>query len=534
MRKNEPFAVTKLSYHCAIGKNSLLKFVTQNNYQCIYQIYSLSHRERIPCDLKNFASKKIFRKLSEITHNSTLININIIFQRFVQSTMKEKLHWKGLVVSIILFSGILIFPIFDDAKINGALAILIFAACLWITEAIPLSLTALVIPVLAILLKITTPADAFSEFANPIIFLFMGGFVLAGALSAHSLDMLLAHKLMRLAKGNFYKSAILLMLATSLTACWVSNTSTAAMMIPLALGMLAITDSKKSTSEARFLLLGIAYAANIGGIVTMIASPPNAIGATLLGLSFSEWLLYGVPIFLITFPIMVIILTVYFKPDRQMMIPTIAVPGKKTTKRKALMAIFTLTILLWIFEGFLAPALGVPSGFSSLVAILAIVLLFTCNVLTWEQIIAAVRWDILLLFGGGLTLGLIVESTGLGTMLIGGVMSLSQQVPLVIFLWFIVVGSIILTEFMSNTASAALILPLLYTLAIEAQINPMVLVLPATIAASYGFMMPVGTPPNAMVFSTGFVPQKDMMKAGLGLNIIFSIVLTLFFYLFFR
>lgn len=447
--------------------------------------------------------------------------------------MKEKLHWKGLVVSIVLLVGILIFPIFEDTKINGALAILLFAACLWITEAIPLSLTALLIPVLAILLKIATPAAAFSEFANPIIFLFMGGFVLAGALSAHSLDMLLAHKLMRLAKGNFYKSAILLMLATSLTACWVSNTSTAAMMIPLALGMLAITDAKKSTAEAKFLLLGIAYAANIGGIITMIASPPNAIGATLLGLSFSEWLVYGIPIFFITFPIMVLILTLYFKPNRQIMIPTIAVPGKKTPQRKSLMVIFALTILLWVFEGILAPLLGVPSGFSSLVAILAILLLYTFKVMTWEQILSSVRWDILLLFGGGLTLGFLVESTGLGTMLIGGVMSLSQQVPLIIFLWLIVIGSIILTEFMSNTASAALILPLLYTLAVEAQINPMILVLPATIAASYGFMMPVGTPPNAMVFSTGFVPQRDMMKAGFGLNIIFSIVLTLFFYLFF-
>lgn len=448
--------------------------------------------------------------------------------------MKETVHWKGLIFSILLLLGILVFPVFADSKINSALAILLFAACLWISEAIPLSMTALLIPVLAILLQVATPTAAFAEFSNPVIYLFMGGFVLAGALSAHSVDMLLAHKLMRLAKGNFYKSAILLMLATSLTACWVSNTSTAAMMIPLALGMLAISEGKKSTSEAKFLLLGIAYAANIGGIITMIASPPNAIGAALLQLSFSEWLMYGVPIFFVTFPIMIIVLTLYFKPNREMLIPTAAVPGVKTSKRKALMIIFAITITLWVFEGILAPLLGVTSSFSSLVAILAILLLFISKVMTWDQIIASVRWDILLLFGGGLTLGFIVESTGLGSVLIGGVMSLSQQVPLLIFLWFIVIGSILLTEFMSNTASAALILPLLYTLAIEAQINPMILVLPATIAASYGFMMPVGTPPNAMVFSTGFIPQKDMMKAGLGLNIIFSIVLTVFFYVIFR
>lgn len=448
--------------------------------------------------------------------------------------MKEKLRWKGLVFSLVVLVGILIFPLFEEPKINSAFAILVVAASLWISEAIPLSMTALLIPVMAVLLNIATPAAAFGEFSNPVIYLFMGGFVLAGALSAHSLDILLAHKLMLLAKGNFYKSAILLMLATSLTACWVSNTSTAAMMIPLALGMLAITDSKKSTSEAKFLLLGIAYAANIGGIVTMIASPPNAIGAAVLGLSFSEWLTYGVPIFLISFPIMVIVLTLYFKPNRTILIPTVPLPGRKSKDRTALIVIFAITVLLWVFEGFLARRLGVPSGFSSLVAILSILMLFVFKVMSWEQILASVRWDILLLFGGGLTLGFLVESTGLGSVLIGGVMSLSEQMPLILFLWLIVIGSIIMTEFMSNTASAALILPLLYTLAVESQINPMILVLPATIAASYGFMMPVGTPPNAMVFSTGFVPQKDMMKAGLGLNIIFSIVLTLFFYFWFK
>lgn len=448
--------------------------------------------------------------------------------------MKEKLHWKALLFSLILLAGILFFPVFDEAKINSALAILVFAASLWMSEAIPLSMTALLIPVMAVLLKIASPVDAFSEFANPVIYLFMGGFVLAGALSAHSLDMLLAHKLMLLAKGNFYKSAILLMLATSLIACWVSNTSTAAMMIPLALGMLAIADSKKSTSEAKFLLLGIAYAANIGGIVTMIASPPNAIGATILKLSFSEWISYGIPIFLISFPIMVFVLTLYFKPDRKILIPTVSLPGKKSKDRTALIVIFGITVLLWVLEGVLAPRLGVPSGFSSLVAILSMLMLFIFNVMTYDQILASIRWDILLLFGGGLTLGFLVESTGLGSILIGGVMSLSEQIPLILFLWLIIIGSIIMTEFMSNTASAALILPLLYTLAVESQINPMILVLPATIAASYGFMMPVGTPPNAMVFSTGFVPQKDMMKAGLGLNIIFSVVLTLLFYFWFR
>jgi len=245
------------------------------------------------------------------------------------------------------------------------LAILLFAGSLWVSETIPLPMTNLLIPVLAVLFHIATPKEAFSAFANPVIYLFRGSFVLAGALSNHSLDRLLAHKLMVLAKGNFYKSSVLLMLATALTACWISNTSTAAMMIPLALGILALTDGKNATAVTKFLLLGIAYLANIGGIVTMIASPPHAISATLLQLTFSEWLLYGLPVFFITFPMMVVVLTLYFKPNRKMLIATVAVPGEKSTQPNMLLLLFAVTILLWVFEGVLSPLVHITSGFSS-------------------------------------------------------------------------------------------------------------------------------------------------------------------------
>lgn len=143
---------------------------------------------------------------------------------------------------------------------------------------------------------------------------------------------------------------------------------------------------------------------------------------------------------------------------------------------------------------------------------------------------AGIQWDVLLLFGGGLTLGVILDRSGLGAILIGRIIGISQSVPTLLFLWLIVLVSIALTEFMSNTASAALMLPMLYTLAMHSGSDPILMVLPATIAASYGFMLPVGTPPNALAFSTGLVPQKDMIGVGLIINLVFSIVLTLFFY----
>ena len=186
-----------------------------------------------------------------------------------------------------------------------------------------------------------------------------------------------------------------------------------------------------------------------------------------------------------------------------------------------------------MLDGVISPILNIDNSFNSLVAIVAIFLLFITKVLSWKEILKSINWEILLLFGGGLTLGMVIEESGLGALLISKISMLIKVVPVYFFLLIIVVISIILTEFMSNTASAATILPLLFSLSVQMGINPIILLLPATIAASFGFMMPAGTPPNAMVFSSGFVPQKDMIKAGLIVNISVSIILTTFFYLLF-
>ena len=438
-----------------------------------------------------------------------------------------------MIIALTLFCSLLYFPDFDNQQAQRASALVVMAAVLWITEAIPLALTGLLIPVIAIFLQLTYPLVAFREFSNPILFLFLGGFALAGALSRHSVDKMLARKLIRLAHGNFYRSAILLMFATSMIACWVGNTSSAAMMIPLALGMLGVVDKNKISAESRFLMIGIAYSANAGGILTIISTPPNAIGGAILGLSFIEWMKYSLPLFLITFPLMIAVLTLYFKPDKKIIMTDIVIERDKAAPVKTLAAIFLIIVTLWMTDGLISPLLNIESNFNSLVAIFAVFLLFITKILSWEEILKSVRWEILILFGGGLTLGMVIDESGLGALLIEQVAGLIEFVPMIIFLWIIVIFCIVLTEFMSNTASAAMILPLLFVLANQLKINPVILVLPATIAASYGFMMPVGTPPNAMAFSTGFIPQKDMLKAGFIINVLFSITLTSFFYLMF-
>jgi solute carrier family 13 (sodium-dependent dicarboxylate transporter), member 2/3/5 len=446
---------------------------------------------------------------------------------------KKAFRLPALIVAVLLFGILCNVPIFDSISARYALALLVLAAVLWITEAIPLALTGLLIPVLAIVTRLAEPARAFQPFAHPIIFLFMGGFALAGALSHHGVDKWLAQRLINLARGNFYRSAVLLMLATALMACWVTNTSAAAMMIPLAVGMLVLVGKNQVSAESKFLMLGIAYAANIGGVITMVASPPNAMGAAIMGLSFSQWTAVSLPLFLVAFPAMVALLTVYFKPDRQMSIDQILPSATAMAPNKTLIGIFLVIVALWVSDSMLSPWLGLADSFSSVVALLAIFLLFVTGTMTWEGILQSIRWEVLLLFGGGLTLGMVIDSSGLGALVIGQLAGLMAQVPLWLFLWIIVLFSIVLTEFMSNTASAALILPLLYTMAIQLHLNPMLLVFPATIAASFGFMMPVGTPPNAMVFASGLVPRASMLKVGLLMNAIASVIVTAFFYLVF-
>ncbi|MES2703361.1 MAG: SLC13 family permease [Bacteroidota bacterium] len=448
--------------------------------------------------------------------------------------MKKSINIPILSISLLVFTFLLFYPILKNQPAQQAGALFVLVAILWMTEAIPLALTGIMIPVVATLLKLIHPKEAFSQFGHPIIFLFLGGFVLAGALTTHGIDKLLARKLIRLAKGNFYRSSILMMLSTSLLAFWISNTSSTVMMLPLALGMLALVKKDAVTPEAKFLMLGIAYSANIGGIATMVSSPPNAIGAALLGITFFEWLKYGIPMFLITFPLMVGLLTLYFKPDRKLTVAQVAATGSVNPPNKALGIIFLFTIALWLMEGVLGPLLGITHGFSSLVAVIAIFLIVVTKVLQWEEVIKSVQWNILLLFGGGLTLAMLLETSGLGALLAGQIAMFATAMPLIAFIWIVVITSIVFTEFMSNTASAALFLPIVYTLAVQLKINPALLVLPATLAASYGFMLPVGTPPNALVFSTGFIPQKDMLRVGAILNILFSIILTLFFYFVFK
>ncbi len=440
-----------------------------------------------------------------------------------------------LIIAIVSLAVYLLLPV-DKVTLKG-LAILIFIAALWLTEALPITVTALLVPILAVISGIFDVKEALSHFANPVIFLFMGGFALAAALHKHGLDRLIAGYIMKAAGANSFLSVLGLFVSTAFISMWISNTATAAIMLPVALGLIAnLKESTTSTEE--FILLGVAYAASIGGIGTIVGSPPNAITAANLGLDFREWLGIGIPFVLILMPVVVLILYLVLKPklpkgtvlDRSGL-GQIAI-DKNTYK---LAAIFGATVLLWIFSGTISSRLGIEKEFDSIVAILAIFMLVVSGTIKWKEIERFTDWGVLLLFGGGILLSALLSETGASKYLADLVrdhLSIHGPFPLMLGAVLFV---IFLTEFASNTATAAIMVPIFLALGQETmQHSPNAIALSVGIAASCAFMLPVATPPNALVFGTEKIRQRTMIKAGFKLNIVCGIVITLAGYFFFR
>lgn len=416
----------------------------------------------------------------------------------------------------------------DPHKVRVGLGIFVCIAFLWMTEALPLTVTALLVPLLACAFHLMNVKTSLSGFADPLIFLFLGGFAMAAALSTQGLDRWLAHRILRAGKGNFITVSYLLFGATALISMWVSNTATTAMMLPLGLGILRhIPPEKQSPRNAVYLLLGIAYSASVGGIGTIVGSPPNGIAAAKLGIGFTEWVKFGIPAVLVLIPLMVVILRMMCKPER------IKIPQvdhlKFTFQQSRIIAlvIFLLTAVAWIFSGPLSKLLGVTGSFDTLVALSAIGALVITGVVQWKEIEIGTDWGVLLLFGGGITLSAVLGESG-ASLFMARVFSewVTGWSPVAIIA-AVILFTIFLTELTSNTALAALMVPIFFAIAGQLGIVPTALILPLAIAASCSFMMPVGTPPNALVFATGMVPQRKMIRVGFVLNLAFTVALVI-------
>ncbi len=437
-----------------------------------------------------------------------------------------------IIISAVCSVAFYLFAPLEENVVKG-LSILLFIAALWLTEALPITVTALMVPVLAVITGIFNVKDALSYFAHPIIFLFLGGFGLAAALHKYSLDELFAGYIMKAAGTKMLYSILGLFVSTAVLSMWISNTATTAIMLPVALGLIASLKEKNTANET-FILLGVAYSANIGGIGTIIGSPPNAITAANLGLSFSEWLRIGIPAVLVLFPIMIVVLYFKLRPK----LPEVSTVRKTTVelvfsnpKSYKVAIIFAITVLLWLFSKPLSSLLGIGRNFDSIIAVFAIILLVLFRTIRWKEVERFTDWGVLLLFGGGLVLSGILGETGASRYLVGLVESDMSTYGLFILILGAVTLMIFLTEFASNTASAAIMVPIFLTLGNELSLaSPEVLALSAGIAASCAFMLPVATPPNALVYGTERIKQRTMIKTGIVLNIISALVIAVMAY----
>ncbi|ENG6087536.1 TPA: DASS family sodium-coupled anion symporter [Vibrio parahaemolyticus] len=446
-------------------------------------------------------------------------------------------NWFFTRNSMILNANILLFIIlfntlpFEPQVVTG-ISILVFVAILWLTEAIHVSITALLIPMLAVFLGVFNTQTALNNFSNSIIFLFLGGFALAAALHKQKLDQALADKVLLIARGRMSVAVFMLFGVSAGLSMWISNTATAAMMLPLVLGVMTKLDAKKNHNTFLFVLLGIAYSASIGGISTLVGSPPNAIAAAEVGLNFTEWMKLGLPISLILMPIAILVLYTMTKPDLSHKFELDHKPVEWTNGKMVTLAIFLLTVTLWIFSKPINTMLGGFAKFDTLVAIGAILLLGASRAVEWKDIEKTTDWGVLILFGGGICLSNVLKATGTSVFLAHSLTGFLEQAGVLLTILSVVAFVVFLTEFASNTASAALLVPVFATIAEALGLSPVILSALIAVAASCAFMLPVATPPNAIVFGTGHIKQKEMMRIGFVLNIACIGALTLFAWLF--
>ena len=449
---------------------------------------------------------------------------------------------RSVIIAIALAVGFLLYGLLPyEEPTNKGLALLAFVAILWLTEAIHITVTALLVPVLAILLGLESTKSALQAFANPTIFLFFGGFAIATALSVQKLDKYIAHKVIAIARGNFLLAVFFLFLATALLSMGISNTATAAMIIPLAMGLLKNIDYESNKGTYAFVILGVAYSASIGGMGTLVGSPPNAIVASQLNITFSEWLRYGMPTVLGLMPLMIGTLYVVFRPKLNIKITsTEGVVDKLNGKQYLTILIFLITALCWIFSDLINETLTSFIGiekikyFDAVVAMIAAVFVCFFGVAEWKQIQENTDWGVLMLFGGGLSLSVILTQSGASKALVDSVQFLIADSNYFVIGLMVATFIIFLTEFTSNTASAALLVPIFISVAENLGVNPLGLSLIIGIGASCAFMLPVATPPNAIAYGTGKVSQRDMIKAGFVLNILCIIFISVVAYYFWR
>ncbi len=455
----------------------------------------------------------------------------------------------GVIVAFVLY---FINP-FNVAP--GAVKVLAIAGLMitwWVTEALPMPVVALVPLMFFPLLRISSMEEAAAPYANPVIFLFMGGFMLGLAIEKWSLHRRIALNIIRLTGTSGDRIVLGFILATGLLSMWLSNTATTMMMFPIALSVIHVMkeSNKGDGNIANFsltIMLAIAYASNFGGIATVIGTPPNVAYVGYIekkysyNIDFIKWMLLCTPLAILLLMCLYWVMVKWLFPNRiksdiatrQLIKDELVALGPVSSNEKRVLIIFSATALLWITKDIINVTQPLFKLNDTIIALLGATALFICpakdsnddSILEWDDT-KKMAWGILLLFGGGISLANGLENAGLMQQL-GQWLSqfATNQFMLVLV---ITVVTIFLSEVMSNVAQVIVFAPVVSSLADAIGMNPLLLGIPMTLAASCASMLPMGTPPNAIVFASGYIRLKQMTKAGFVMNMVAIVIIVMF------
>ena len=464
--------------------------------------------------------------------------------------MKQRI---GVFLGPLLFLIIFFIPSITglDHAPRAVLAVTVFVATWWITEAIPIPATSLIPLILLPLTGGTDEQVASSAYADPIVFMYMGGFIIAVAIEKWNLHRRIAMTIISMMGSSSNHVILGTMIATAFISMWISNAATALMMLPIALALIEEIKTAKFLSPAsaqkfsKALLLTIAYSASIGGLATLIGSVPNAVFAAVAAssldrsVSFAQWMLFALPITIILLIVLYLILTKWlFKiSDADQVSSDFAKKelhnlGPMSYEEKLTGLVFLIVSVLWISSSALPASLHLSD---TVIAMIGAVLLFLIpsradkgGLLVWKDM-SKLSWGILLLFGGGLSLAAAFEDSGL-TKWFGGMLGIVKPLPLILIVIVLTTGILFLTEVMSNTAVSNMLMPISIGLAAAIHQDPFFIMGVVALSSTCAFMLPISTPPNAAVFSSDELDMKDMIKAGFILNIITIIIISFFIY----
>ena len=462
----------------------------------------------------------------------------------------------GLVLGPLLFVIVLLFvhPEGMPKSANAVLASALWIAVWWVTEAVPIAVTALLPIVLFPLTNALSLSETTASYGHKYIFLFIGGFILSIVIEKWNLHKRIALNIIKIVGTNVVQIILGFMVSTAFLSMWISNTATAVMILPVGMAIVLQLKDNPLTSEdenlifGKALMLAIAFSASIGGMATLIGTPPNLVLAGVVQetygkeITFAQWFVFGLPISIILLFISWVYLTRFAFTFKQKTFPggkseinkQLQSLGKLSYEEKVVLIVFVLTALAWITRSFFLSKF-IPNIDDTIIAIFFAVVLFVLPsskknkpLLSWKDAVK-LPWGILLLFGGGMALALGFQETGLAEW-IGSQLTSLQTVPLLLMLLLLIATVNFLTELTSNLATTAMLLPVLVSLAQAIGVHPYFLLVGTTVAASCAFMLPVATPPNAVVFGSGYLKIGDMVKKGIWMNLISILILTIIVY----